>query len=58
MGKAATLVNGRQLFQQFFIPLPQGGSNWNLSNISPVEKFEILNIFPIQMRREANLTSP
>ena len=34
-----------------FIPLPLGGSKWNLSNIgpeAPEEKlFEILNIFPI-----------
>ena len=61
MGIAVFLVNGRQLFQQSFIPLPQGGSQWNLSNIGPeaLEKsFEILNIFPIQMHREANLTSP
>ena len=33
----------------------------NLNNIgpeTPEEKFEILNIFPIQMHREANLTLP
>ena len=45
-----------------FIPLPQGDSKWNLSNTGPEapeeKSFEILNIFPIQMHREANLTSP
>ena len=55
----AILVNGLQPFLQSFIPLPQGGSIWNLSNIGPEapeeKSFEILNIFPIQMHREANL---
>ena len=45
-----------------FISLPQEGSKWNLNNIGPEapeeKSFEILNIFPIQMHREANLTWP
>ena len=49
MGKAATLVNGRQPFLQSFIFLSQEGSKWNLSNIGPEapvgKSFEILNIF-------------
>ena len=61
MGMAAILVNRQQLFEQSFIPLPQGGSKWNLSNIGPEapeeKSLEILNIFPIHMHREANLTS-
>ena len=35
MGMAAILVNGPQPFYQSFIPLPQGGSLLNLSNIGP-----------------------
>ena len=59
MGMAAILFNRPWLFYQSFIPLPQGGITWNLSNTGPEEKsFEILNIFPIQMHREANLTLP
>ena len=68
MGMAAILVNGPQLFKQSFVPLPQGGSTWNLSSTgseaSEEKLFEILNIFPIQMygpiqmHMEANLTSP
>ena len=62
MVMAAILVNGRQPFLQSFISLPQGGFKLNLSNIglqAPVEKsFEILNIFHIQMHKEANLTLP
>ena len=53
MGMAAILVKGPWQFKQSFVPLPQGGSTWNLSNIGPKasEKklLEILNIFPIQM---------
>ena len=49
-------------FSNLLIPLPQGSSKWNLSNTdpeAPEEKlFEILNIFPIQMHKEANLTLP
>ena len=36
-----------------------GGSIWNLSKIGPEdpeELFEILNIFPIQMHKEAKLS--
>ena len=62
MGMAAILVNGHQPFKQSFIPLPQGGSKCNLSNTGPQapkeKSFETLNIFPIQMHREANLTWP
>ena len=43
-----------------FVPPTSGGSIWNLSKIGPEapdEKlFEILNIFPIQMHKEAKLT--
>ena len=67
MGMAAILVNGPRPFSQSFIPLPQGGSTWNMSNIGPEaskeKSFEILSIFsltkcmgPIQIHREANLT--
>ena len=52
MGIAATLVNGPWPFYQSFIPLPQGGSTWNLSNTCPEaweeKSFEIINIFSIQ----------
>ena len=62
MGIAAILVNGQQPFQQSFISLLQEDSKWNLSNTgleAPEEKsFKNLNIFPIQMHRKANLTSP
>ena len=61
MGMAATLVNVLRPFQQSFIPPTQEGSIWNLCKIgpeAPEEKlFEILNIFPIQMHKEAKLTS-
>ena len=47
-------------FSNLSFPLPQEGSKWNLSNIGPEapeeKSFEIINIFPIQMHREANLT--
>ena len=33
MGIAAILVNGPQPFQQSVIPLPQGGSTWNLRTV-------------------------
>ena len=46
MGMGAILVNGWQLFEQSFIPQPQGGSKWNLSNTGPEapeeKSFEIL----------------
>ena len=62
MGMAAILVNGWQPFWQSFISLAQGGSKWNFSNIGPEapeeKSFAILNIFPIQMYREAHLTLP
>ena len=70
MGMAGIFVNGPQPFYQSFIPLPQEGSTWNLSNTRPAaseEKlFVFLNIFShtnvwspykCQMHREANLTS-
>ena len=46
-----------------FVPLPQVGSTWNLSNIGPEaseeKSFEIINIFyQHQMHTEVNLTSP
>ena len=56
MDMAAILVNGRQTFMHSSISLPQGGSK--LSNIGPEaledKSFENMNIFPIQMHREAN----
>ena len=62
MGMVAILVNGPRLFFTIF------RSTWSLNNIGPEvseeKSFEILNIFPtqmygpIQMNREANLTSP
>ena len=67
MGMAAIFVNGPRPFKQSCVPLPQGGSTWNLSNIRQAaseKSFVILNIFPykgmgpIQMHREANLSSP
>ena len=68
MDIAAILVNGPRLFQQSFVPLAQGGSTRNFSNIGPEaseeKSFEILNIFPIQLygpiqkHMEANFTSP
>ena len=49
-------------FSTLSFPLPKGGPKWNMRNIDPeaLEKksFEILNIFPIQMHKEANLTLP
>ena len=53
MSMAAILVNRQRPFKQSFIPLPEGGSKWNLSNIGPEASeetsFKILNIFTIQM---------
>ena len=60
MGMATILVNEPWPFYKSFVPPIQGGSIWNLSKIgpeAPEEKlFEILNIFPIQMHKEAKLT--
>ena len=54
MGMAATLVSGSWPFLQSFVPLPHGGSTWNLNNIGPEasdeKAFEIINIFPIQKK--------
>ena len=48
-------------FHTNFIPLPQGGSKWDLSIIgleAPVEVFWNSEHFPIQMHKEANLSLP
>ena len=60
MGMAAILVNKPRPFKQSFIPQTKGGSIWNLSKTGPEapeeKSFEVLNIFPIRMHKEAKLT--
>ena len=47
-------------FSNLSFPQPKKGSIWNLSKIGPgapeEKSFEILNIFHIQMHKEAKLT--
>ena len=42
MGMAAILVKRPQPFKQSFIPLPQVGSKWNLSNIGSETPEEVI----------------
>ena len=60
MGMAPILVNENVTILAIFCSPYLRSSIWNLSKIgpeAPEEKlFEILNIFPIQMHKEAKLT--